>query len=81
MERNLDIIDQNNKKSKYLIKGLTSSWGYLRNLFLKTPSQNVNTEVPADVVKPKMKENDDWQVVDPKESPDYVKEATPSLTK
>ena len=59
IEDNLDVIDQNNKKSKYLIKGMTSTWGYLKNLFSKTPVTNVH--VPART--PETQPQDDWEIV------------------
>ena len=53
MDTQLDIVDSNNKKSKYLIKGMNSSWGYIRNLFSPTPVKNVS--LPA-LEKAKMKD-------------------------
>ena len=62
IDKNLDVIDQNNKKAKYLIKGLTSSWGYVRNLFSKAPKENV--QEPEQTIQIKQVEKEDWQVVE-----------------
>jgi hypothetical protein len=75
INKNLDVIDQNNKKSKYLIKGMTSSWGYVRNLFFKAPKDNVQEPEQKLQVKETLK--DDWQVVDSHP----VTETVPSLKK
>jgi len=50
-------------------------------LFFKTPNQNVNTETPTEIAKTDVKMHEEWQVVDMQESPDYVKQTTPSLAK
>ena len=41
IHQNFDVVEQNNKKTKYLIRGMSSSWGYIKNLFVKTPITNV----------------------------------------
>ena len=36
MDGNLDKIDRNLKKSEYIVKGMTSTFGFIRNLFTST---------------------------------------------
>ena len=61
-----------------MIKGLTSSFGYLRNLFAKTPKENAIKDQP---VEPEVKfENpNDWEDVAGKR--DLITEKDPSLKK
>ena len=36
MDGNLDKIDRNLKKSEYIVKGMTSTFGFIKNLFTNT---------------------------------------------
>ncbi len=63
VDTQLDIVESNNKKSKYLIKGMTSSWGYIRNLFTSTPVQNVSLQTIEETKMKELKLVDEWEVV------------------
>ncbi len=45
MDKNLDVMDRNLKKSEFIVKGMKSTFGFIRNIFKKAPKDFMSEDI------------------------------------
>ena len=51
MDGNLDKMDTNLKKSEYIVKGMSSTFGFIKSLFTSTKKFDVKSKPPVEEIK------------------------------